>query len=193
MNPHSKAAKKNTIQGKEVLSQDTTHFIQRPCRQRGHLCQDQEGNRTTRRLTDHGKDTQTEMVWTCLLLIRSGTVKRVRRQGRQETKWENNIKEWTDLEFAKSQRAVDNREKWRKLALESSVEPQRPLRLRDRWRWRWRNRTTQINAPIVGIEAFVQATDKMIPVRKKNENNKKIEATYICRELLLHGDRVGRC
>ena len=44
----------------------------------------------------------------------------------------DNIREWTGLEFAKSQRAVENREKWRKLVAKSSVVPQRPSRLRDR-------------------------------------------------------------
>ena len=32
------------------------------------------------------------------------------RQGRQRKRWENNIKEWTSLEFGKSQRAVENGE-----------------------------------------------------------------------------------
>ena len=54
------------------------------------------------------------------------------RQGRQRKRWEDNIKEWTGLEFAKAQRAVENREKWRKLVAKSSVVPQRPARLRDR-------------------------------------------------------------
>ena len=44
----------------------------------------------------------------------------------------DNIREWAGLEFAKSQRAVDDREKWRKLVAKSSVVPQQPLRLRDR-------------------------------------------------------------
>ena len=57
------------------------------------------------------------------------------RQGRQRKRWEDNIREWTGLEFAKSQRAVENREKWRKLVAKSSVVPQRPSRLRDRWWW----------------------------------------------------------
>ena len=35
------------------------------------------------------------------------------------------------VEFGKSQRAVKNREKWRKLVAKSSVVPQRPSRLRD--------------------------------------------------------------
>ena len=71
-----------------------------------------------------------------------GTVKEGRRQGRQRKREEDKedrgrgrkttIREWTDLEFAKFQRAVENRGKWRKLVMKSSVVPQRPLRLRDR-------------------------------------------------------------
>ena len=60
-----------------------------------------------------------------------GTVKRGRRQGRERKRWEDTIREWTGLEFCKSQRAVENREKWRKLVAKSSVVPQRPSRLRD--------------------------------------------------------------
>ena len=54
-----------------------------------------------------------------------------RRQSRQNKRREENIREWTGLEFDKSQRAVENREKWRKLVAKSSVGPQRPSRLRD--------------------------------------------------------------
>ena len=32
-----------------------------------------------------------------------------RRQGRQRKRWEDNITEWTGLEFGKSQRALENR------------------------------------------------------------------------------------
>ena len=49
-----------------------------------------------------------------------------RRRGRQRKRWEDNIRESTGLEFAKFQRAVENREKWRKLVVESPVVPQRP-------------------------------------------------------------------
>ena len=55
-----------------------------------------------------------------------GTVKGGRRQGRQRKRWEDNIREWTGLEFAKSQRAVENRERRRKLVAKSSVVPQNP-------------------------------------------------------------------
>ena len=35
-------------------------------------CQDPEGNRTTQRPPDHGKETQTAVVWSCLPFIGSG-------------------------------------------------------------------------------------------------------------------------
>ena len=61
-----------------------------------------------------------------------------RRQGRQRKRWEDDIRgKWTGLEFGRSQRAVENRKKWRKLVAKSSVVPQRPSRLRDRWWWWW--------------------------------------------------------
>ena len=114
MDSNKRAAKKNASHGNEVLPQDTTHLIQRPCYQRGSLCQDPAGNRTTRRPSDHRKEVQTEVVWTCLLFIRFGHNHRARhskggrRQGRQKKRLEDNIREWTSLEFAKSQRAVEN-------------------------------------------------------------------------------------
>ena len=43
--------------------------------------------------------------------ILQSTVKGGRRQGRQRKRWEDNIREWTGLEFGKPQRAVENREK----------------------------------------------------------------------------------
>ena len=98
---------------------------------------------------------QTVVVCSCLPFIRSGqnhlarhressglaktilqgTVKGGRRQGRQRKRWEDNIREWTGLEFfkfGKSHRTVENREKWRKLVAKSSVVPHRPSWLRDR-------------------------------------------------------------
>ena len=60
--------------------------------------------------------------------ILQGTVKGGRRQSGQRKRWEDNIREWTGLEFGKSQRAVENREQWRKLVAKFSVDPQRPLR-----------------------------------------------------------------
>ena len=65
--------------------------------------------------------------------VLQGTMKGGRRQGRQRKRWEDNIREWTGLKFAKSQRAVKNRGKWRKLVAKSSVVPQRPSCSKDRW------------------------------------------------------------
>ena len=64
--------------------------------------------------------------------ILQGSVKRVRKQGRQRKRWEDNIWEWTGW------RVRGNREQWRKLVEKSSMMPQWHLSLRDRWRWRCR-------------------------------------------------------
>ena len=42
------------------------------------------------------------------------TMKGGRRQGGQRKRLEDNIREWTVLEFAEFQRVVVDREKWRK-------------------------------------------------------------------------------
>ena len=55
-----------------------------------------------------------------------------RRQGRQKIRWEDNIREWTGLEFGQSQKAVENRETWRQLVAKSSEVPQRRSPLRDK-------------------------------------------------------------
>ena len=87
----------------------------RPSDQRGSPCQDPAGNRTTRR-PDHYKEAQLQWYGHVsrssglAKTILQGTVKGGRRQGRQKKSWEDNIREWTGLEFAKSQRAVENRE-----------------------------------------------------------------------------------
>ena len=72
MEPHSRAPKKTTSHGNEVLPQDTTHLIQRPCYQQGSPCQDPAGNWTKRRPPDDRKETQTAVVWSCFPFIRSG-------------------------------------------------------------------------------------------------------------------------
>ena len=64
--------------------------------------------------------------------ILQGTVKGGRRRGRQRKRWEDNIRKQTGLEFTKFQRALENRKKWRKLVVKSSVVPQRLSQLGDR-------------------------------------------------------------
>ena len=123
MDHHSRAPKKNTSYRNEVLPQDATHLIERPCHQRGSLCQDQAGNWTTRR-------------------PRSGQNHLARhsergKKRRQRERWKDNNREWTGLHLAKSQKAVENREKWRKLVMKSSVVPLLPSRLTDIWWWSW--------------------------------------------------------
>ena len=116
MDPHSRTAKKNTNHANEVVPQDTTHLIQRPCYQRRSPCQDLAGNWTTRRLLKivkrrklqwHGHVSRSSGLAKTIL---QGTVKGGRRQSKQRKRWEDNTREWTGLESGKSQRAVENRE-----------------------------------------------------------------------------------
>ena len=133
MDPHSRAAKKNTSHGKvcllvfwaqptargyirgdprkEVLPQDTMHLIQRPC-------YNEEVHTEIQHAIGSHENIQTIVKW-CKLkwyghvspssglanTILQGTVKGGRRQCRQKKRWED-IREWTGLEFTKSQWAV---------------------------------------------------------------------------------------
>ena len=75
--------------------------------------------------------------------ILQGTVKRGRRQGRQKKKrCEDSTRQWTGLEFAKSQRAVEDGENGGNWLWSKLWWPNDPPRLRDRWRWRWYNSAT---------------------------------------------------
>ena len=58
-------------------------------------------------------------------MILQGTIKRKRR-GRQKKRWENNIKEWTGMDFANSARAAESRARWKWIVGKSSVVPCRP-------------------------------------------------------------------
>ena len=46
-------------------------------------------------------------------MILQGTVKEVRRRGRQKKRWEDNIKEWMGMGFGDSLRAAEEREGWK--------------------------------------------------------------------------------
>ena len=98
--------RKNTNHGNEVLRQNTTHLIQRPCYQRGSSCQDPADNRTTRNLLTIVK--RGKLKWYghvsrssgLAKTILQGTMKGGRRHCRQKMRWEDTIREWTGLEFA---------------------------------------------------------------------------------------------
>ena len=138
MNPHSRAAQKNTSHGNAVLPQDTTHLIRRPCYQPGNPCQDPAGNRTTRRPPDHRKETQTEMVWICLPFIRSGQNRLARHIERgKKTRQTGEVgRQHQGMGWPGVRQVPESSKelfffKWMKLVVKSSVVPQRPSRLRD--------------------------------------------------------------
>ena len=61
--------------------------------------------------------------------ILQGTVKGKRKRGRQKKRWEDNIKEWTEMDFASSTRAAENRSRWKGIVANSSVVPRRPSKV----------------------------------------------------------------
>ena len=136
MDPHSRALKKKTNHGNEVLSQDTTHLIQRPREKRGSTCKDSAGNWTTRRPPDDRKEAQTAVVWSCFPFIRS-------RQNHLAMHSERGKKIMrTKKEVGRQHQGMDRpgvrqvpegsgeQGKWRKLVAKSSVVPQLSSRLR---------------------------------------------------------------
>ena len=64
--------------------------------------------------------------------ILQGTVQGGRRRGRQRKRWEDNVKEWTGLEWNIMLRNAGGRGEWRRLVVKSMVVPQRSARLRNR-------------------------------------------------------------
>ena len=156
MDPHSRAPKKNTNHGNEVLPQDTTHLIQRP-----YVTNEEVLAKIQQAIGPH-EDLLTivkrcKLQWYGHFFRSSGLPKnclaRHSERGkntRHMKRWEDNIREWTGLEFAKSQRAVENRKerkKWRKLVVKSAVVPQRPPRLRARCRKGEFNSCSEISFP----------------------------------------------
>ena len=57
------------------------------------------------------------------------TVKGKRKRGRQKKRWEDNIKEWTGMDFASSTRTADDRARWKGIVANSSVVPRRPSKV----------------------------------------------------------------
>ena len=52
--------------------------------------------------------------------VLQGTVPGKRKRGRQKKIWEDNIKEWTGLDFNNSQRAAGDRQRWKKIVADVS-------------------------------------------------------------------------
>ena len=132
------------MDGNEVLPQDTTHRMQRPCYQRGSPCQDPAGNRTTRRLPDDRKETQTAVgmvmspvhqVWpkpSCKAHWKGEEDKADR--GRDGKTTSGNGQAWSSAGPRGQWRTGQNGVNWLR---NRSVVAQRPSWLRDRWWWWW--------------------------------------------------------
>ena len=55
--------------------------------------------------------------------VLQGTMKGASRRGRRKKRWDDNIKEWTGMEFGDSLRATEDRERWKGIVAMSSMVP----------------------------------------------------------------------
>ena len=114
--PNSRAVKKNASHGNEVLLQDI-HISYKDHVTSEKVCAKIQW--AIRPHEDLSIIKRCKLKWyehvsrsSCLdKTILQGTVKGERRQDRQKKRWEDDVREWTGLEFAKYQRVVENREK----------------------------------------------------------------------------------
>ena len=69
------------------------------------------------------------MVWPHLKILwhgkdnSAGDSERSKKERRLKKRWEDNIKEWTGMEFGDSLRAAEDREGWKGIVATSSVVP----------------------------------------------------------------------
>ena len=107
--------------------------------QRGSPCQDPAGNRTTRKPSDHRKEAQTALVWSCLPLIRSGKnhLARYSKRGKKTRQTEEGVGRQHQGINRRAWSSPNPRGQWRtgkrrKLVAKSSVVPKQPSWLRNR-------------------------------------------------------------
>ena len=100
-----------------MLPQDTTHLPQSPCYHeevRSKIQQAIGPREDLLTIVKRRKQQWYRHVSSSSDLAKTilqGTIKGRRRKGREKMRWEDNIREWTVLEFAKFQRAMKNRKK----------------------------------------------------------------------------------
>ena len=72
------------------------------------------------------------MVWACLKVFwfskDNPTWHSEKKKKKRQTE-EDNIKEWTGMNFASSTRAAENRTRWKRIVANSSVVPRRPSKV----------------------------------------------------------------
>ena len=80
-----------------------------------------------------GQEAETKVVWPCLKVFCFSKDNPIGdRRGRHKKRWEDNIKEWTGMEFVSSNGAAENRRRWKGIVANSSVVPRWPSPLMTR-------------------------------------------------------------
>ena len=57
------------------------------------------------------------------------------RKGRQKKRWEDNIKDWSRMDFASLSRVAEDRTRWKGIVAKSTVVSQQPCKVWDRLDW----------------------------------------------------------
>ena len=96
-----------------------------------------------------------------------------RKTDRQKKKWENNIKEWTGMNFASSARAVANMIRWKGIVANSSVCPDDHPWLWDRIQYIGVDKRTMLITVKIGhyTAAAIMYKFRLQPINLKRQVN----------------------
>ena len=135
---NSRHRKKDTGIGDEMFPQTPWYLIQRSHNQWGSESHNWKRYQAVWRPSDFSEKTQTEVVRACHKITWTGQDYPTGDSSRRETKrqteetMEDNIKEWTGLEWNILLQKAENHKEWRTLVVKSTVVPKRTARLWDR-------------------------------------------------------------
>ena len=73
----------------------------------------------------HTQEMKTKVVWSCLKVFWFSKDNSTGHSEWKKKRWEDNIKEWTGIDFASSARAADDRTSWKGIVVKSSMVPKR--------------------------------------------------------------------
>ena len=116
LDDNNRITEEDQSRGNEMLPPPFAHFIQRPHHKWNSVQENTNSHRSLRRYINNCE--KRKLRWFGHVIRSSGLCKKVlqgtvpgkRKRGRQKKRWEDNIREWTGLDFNSSQRAAEDRE-----------------------------------------------------------------------------------
>ena len=121
LDANNRITEEDQNRGNEMLPPPFAHFIQRPHHKKIQAAigtyEDILTTVKKRKLRWFGHVIRSSDL--CKKVLQ-GTVQGKRKGGRQKKRWEDNIREWTGLDFNSSQRAAEDRQRWQKIVADVS-------------------------------------------------------------------------